>query len=84
MQHAVKMARTCDTNMVGQMEAALEGTCGDATMQVSARRVFIGFLGGYNQCAVFNLDRQIFVRETGDGNRNTIGVVSGFFDIVRG
>ena len=84
MQHAILMAGTGHLDMVGQLEPALEGAGGDAAMQEAAAFVGLGFPGGHDQAVFLDLDAQIFCRETGHGDRDTVGIIGGLFDVVGG
>jgi hypothetical protein len=45
VEHAIGMGRTGDADVIGESEPALERAGGDATVQVSLRRLFSGLAG---------------------------------------
>ena len=88
MEQAVLQAGTDDLNMVGELEAALEGTRGDALVQDLA----LALLGGLHaflraadgQRVLTRLDGEILLGEAGDGDADAVIVLAGALDIVGG
>ena len=82
MQHAVFMAGAGDADVVGQSEAALEGTGGDAAVQVGLFGRFGRLAGGDMQRAFLHFNRQFLGGEAGNGDRDAVGILGGLFDVV--
>jgi hypothetical protein len=78
------MARPRHANVVGQVEAALESAGRDAAMKVDAALVLAGLAPGNDQGVFADLDREVFLGEAGDGDRDAPGVICSLLDVVGG
>ena len=67
VEQTVQMAGTGHTDMVSQMEAALEATVRDAAVQELAGRFFGGLAADDGQGAIIYVDRKLTVGEAGNG-----------------
>lgn len=85
MQQTILMGGAGDTHVIGQGKAALKGTGGDATVQVlSGFIAFFTLAGSDDQRVFLDLNGQVTFGKTSNGNRDTIGVFVGFFDVIGG
>src|ERR1700730_11143259 len=84
VQEPVLQDRALDLDMVGELEATLEGPRGDALVeQVAGLLLAVGlFLAADRQPILLRLDREISVGEAGNCDRDAIGVLTGPLDIV--
>src|ERR1700730_6723550 len=83
-QEPVLQARALDCDMVGELEATLEGPRGNALVEhVAGLRLVAGLLlAADRQPILLRLDRQIAIGESGDCDRDAIGVLAAPLDIV--
>ena len=82
MEQAVFQAGAAHFDMLGQLEAALEGAAGNALMQIG-RLLGFGFaLAGDGQDAVADLDAEILLAKAGDRDGDAIMVLVAAFDVV--
>jgi hypothetical protein len=71
-------------NMIGELEATLERTRGDALIEhfVRLRALALFLRAADRQRAFLDLDRKLLLRETGDRDCNAVGVLGRPFDII--
>ena len=85
VKQAVLKVRTSDLDMVGQLEAALEGARGDALVQeLGLGFDLLGLLAGNGQGVALGLDGDIGWGEAGDRHGDAVGVLRQALDIVGG
>ena len=84
MQHAVFMARAVHADMVGQLEPLFKGAAGDAAMEIARLARLLGALRGDDKLGLALFDRQVGLGKPGHGDRDTIGIIAGFLNVVRG
>ncbi len=84
MEQAVLKARGLDLDMLGKLEAALEGAAGDALVQErrACRFVSVFALAGDGQHAVLDVHRQVLLGKAGDRQGDAVVVLVVAFDIV--
>ena len=83
MQHAVHAGCAGNAYVICQREPALEGAIRDAAMQVGALVALVRLPGRNDQRILANLDRQLIVRESGDGNGDPPRFIPDLLDVVR-
>ena len=82
-QKPVFKVRITHLNVISQVEAALEGTLGNATMDELARFASIAFaLAGHHQHIFLHLNVKVGLAETGNSQLDDIFVLIELFDIV--
>jgi hypothetical protein len=84
VEQTVHELRAAHLDVVGELEAALEGTAGDAAIEVAAFLLAVLDLAGHDQGVLLGGDRQIVGREAGNRHTDAIGVLIQRFDVVRG
>ena len=81
MEQAVLQAGGLDLDMLGELEAALEGAAGDALVQeVGLCALFA--LAGDGQHAILHVHRQVLVGKAGDRHGDAIVILVAALDIV--
>ena len=70
--------------MVGELETALKGPPGNATMEIGGVLVAWCHFSFDGQCIVFNNDVDVLVTKTGNGKGDAILIVRCFGDVVGG
>src|SRR5580704_9816101 len=84
VEEPVLQARAVDLDIVGELEATLEGSRGNALVEHLAG-LFLGvglLLAADRQLVLLRLDREISVGEAGDCDRDAIGVLTRPLDII--
>lgn len=84
MQQSICGYGCLGTDMFGKLEATFKGTAGDTTMQELTGVFFVSLLAGNNKLPNLCFDVQLILAKPGNGQGNAIGILAGFFDIVRG
>src|SRR3546814_5418799 len=83
-EQAVLELRAGHLDVVGEVEAALEGAGGDAAVEDARLVVFrLLLLAGDHQAVLLGGDVQLVLREAGDRHDDAIGVVADLLDVVR-
>ena len=85
VEQAVLDAGTGHLDMVGELEAALEGAGGNALIKHFGlvSRFAGGFIAANGERAFLHFDIEFLIGEARDRDRNPVGVVAGALDIVR-
>ena len=82
MQHAVGMGGAADTDVIGEVEPALERAGRNAPVQIAAGVVTVSALGSHDKLMFLHLNRQVVAAETSYSDRNPIRGLIGFLDVV--
>ena len=82
MEQTVLQVGTLDLDMVGQLEAALEGARRDAAMQELSVLVGGLFLALHRQCLFLDLDVDLELAEAGDRHGDPVLVVAEALDVI--
>src|SRR5262249_5487016 len=82
VQQTILQRRTLDLDVVGELEAPLEGTSRDALIEHLAGPVALAPLAADREGVLLHLDRQIFLGEASDRDSHAISVLVGALDIV--
>ncbi len=82
MEQTVFHGRVGDLDMVGQLEAALEGAAGNAAMEIGRLVIVLSDFAFDGQCIVFDGDVDVFFAEPGDGKGNLVAVLRCFDDVL--
>ena len=82
MQKAVLEDRTAYLDVVGKLEAPLEGAPGNAAVENLATLGVLGPVALHVQDAFLCLDGKVLVREAGDGEGDAVGILTGPLDVL--
>src|SRR6185437_9178257 len=83
VQEAVLADRPGHDDMVGELEATLEGAGCDALVEHVALLVLLGLLrSAYGQRVLAGLDRELALAEAGDREGDPVGVLAGPLDVI--
>jgi hypothetical protein len=83
-EQAVVEAGARHRHIIGEVEATLERTVGDATMhELALFALDLGLLAGDDQLVGLRRHVDLVGREAGDGDRDAIGVFTATLDVVR-
>src|SRR4051812_47781402 len=83
MEQAVVEAGADDLDVVGELEAALEGAAGDAAIEVGALLLLLGLAGDHKR-VLLDDDLEVVLAEPGDRHGQPVGVFAGVLDVVGG
>src|SRR5882724_896356 len=82
MQQAVHQAGAGDLDVVGQLEAPLEGAPGDAAMEELAVVIRLGELARDDERVLLGGDADVALAEAGHRHGDAVGVLAEHFDVV--
>src|SRR3954454_4392490 len=82
LEQPVVQAGAADLDVVGELEAVLEGALRDAAVQVLDVLLGLLNLALHRQHVLVRDELEVLLAEAGDGHRDPVGVLAGLHDVV--